>query len=463
MTNLLLNTDSYKTSHYLQYPPGTEIVSSYIESRPVENVSEVVFFGLQMFIAEYLLKPFNYSDIVEADKFLTAHGVPFNRAGWEYIFDTYDGYLPMRIEALPEGMVTPPGTPLVQVRNTDPAVPWLTSYMETALLRAVWYPSTVATHSRAVKKIIAAALERTSDDPAGQLPFKLHDFGARGCTSMEQAGIGGAAHLVNFMGTDTLAGALYAQEYYGAGMAGFSIPAAEHSTITSWGREHEADAYANMLEQFPTGLVAVVSDSYDFTNAVDTIWGEELKQRVLQRDGVTVIRPDSGDPADMVMYALYSLGNSFGSQANSKGFHVLNDKVRIIQGDGIDIRSIEKILDRMQNEGWSADNIAFGMGAGLLQHVNRDTFRFAMKASAIRDGLGWREVFKDPKTDPGKASKRGIQYVYEMDRGIFLDHSVCPVEANGNLLQPVYEMYPGDELPRIHNTTFSEVRKRAAI
>lgn len=465
MTNLLLNTDSYKTSHFLQYPPGTTIVSSYIESRPrSDQDDDLVFFGLQMFILEYLNTQITRKDIREAKEVCEAHGVPFNEEGWTYILETHGGYLPLLIEALPEGTVHQPGVPMVQVRNTDPMVPWLTSYMETALLRAVWYPSTVATKSRNAKKIIMKFLKLTSDDPEGQINFKLHDFGARGVSAFEQAGIGGAAHLVNFMGTDTLSGVVFARKYYNAtAMPGFSIPAAEHSTITSWGRDGEKAAYANMLEAFPTGLVAVVSDSYDYKNAVDNLWGKELRQQVLDRDGTLVIRPDSGDPSEMILYALESLGESYGYTTNSKGFKVLNPKVRLIQGDGIDLFSMERILQDMHFQGWSADNVAFGMGAGLLQQVNRDTLRFAMKASA-RCGLdGWTEVFKDPKTDPGKASKRGIQQVYLNDGDLEVAHTQAPIEDDHNLLQPVYVMREGMDWPEIVTTTFDDIRDRARL
>lgn len=465
MTNLLLNTDSYKTSHFRQYPAGTINVSSYIEARPrAGEEGDIVFFGLQMFIEDYLLKVFNRSDISEAKEVCEAHGVPFNEEGWTYILETYNGYLPLMIEALPEGTVHAPGTPLVQVRVTDPHVPWLTSYMETALLRAVWYPSTVATKSRNGKKIIMKYLNLTSADPEGQINFKLHDFGARGCTSFEQAGIGGAAHLVNFMGTDTLSGVVYARKFYDAEMAGFSIPAAEHSTITSWGKEFEKDAYANMLEAFPTGLVAVVSDSYDYKRAVDVLWGDELRQKVLDRDGTLVIRPDSGDPVEMIMYALESLGEAYGYETNSKGFKVLHPKVRLIQGDGIDLTSMERILQEMHFHGWSADNVAFGMGAGLLQHVNRDTYRFAMKASARQTVTGWTEVFKDPKTDPGKSSKRGIQQVFREDADTLMVVSApYPTKDSRNLLQPVYTMENGMDYPDIKTTTFEAVRDRAKL
>lgn len=278
LTNLILNTDSYKFSHYLQYPPETQAISSYVEARGHSDHAEVLFFGLQMFLKDYLSKPVMLSDIDEAEAIVTAHGLPFNREGWEHIVHKHGGYLPLLIEALPEGTLVRRGVPVAQVVNTDPACFWLTSYIETALLRAIWYPSTVASNSRKVKQIIQPILERTCDDPAAVLPFRLHDFGARGTTSFEQAGIGGVAHLVNFMGTDTVTGVLYARRYYGADMAGFSIPASEHSTMTSWGQDREAEAYGNMIDRFGAkGLYAVVSDSYDINNAVSEIWASSSR------------------------------------------------------------------------------------------------------------------------------------------------------------------------------------------
>lgn len=407
MQNLILNTDSYKTSHFVQYPQGAEFVSSYIESRGGVHAS-TVFFGLQMFIKQYLTKPITLADIDEAEMICAAHGVPFNRDGWIHILTAHNGYLPLEIEAVPEGTEVPTGNVLVQVINTDPTCAWLTSYIETALLRAVWYPTTVATVSKACQNIIARYLDETADNLNG-LPFKLHDFGARGASSEETLAIGGLAHLVNFMGTDSFSALIAARRFYGADMAGFSIPAAEHSTITSWGREGETAAYANMLKQFggKDKLVAVVSDSYDIWNAIDNLWGGELKVQVETMGGTLVVRPDSGEPVEVVPEALERLMAKFGYTTNAKGYKVLPACVRLIQGDGVCAASIEAILAEMKKRGLSADNVAFGMGGELLQKVNRDTQKFAMKASAICINGEWRDVYKDPITDQGKRSKKG--------------------------------------------------------
>lgn len=415
--NIILNTDSYKCSMFLQMPPGTTGVYSYIESRG-GRYDRTVFFGLQAFIKEYLLEPITQQDIDVAEEILTAHGEPFNRAGWEYILSAHGGYLPVVIRAVPEGTVVPVSNVLATIENTDPECFWLTTWLETALLRAVWYPTTVATQSRKIREVISHYLEMTGDPST--IDFKLHDFGARGVSSMESAGVGGAAHLVNFMGTDTITGILYAREYYNAGIAGFSIPAAEHSTITSWGRDGEVKAYENMLKQFakPGSIVAVVSDSYDIFNAVENLWGEELRQQVIDSGATVVIRPDSGDPEVVCGRLVEILGKKFGYTVNAKGFKVLNN-VRLIQGDGVNEHTIRCILGHFMAYGWSADNIAFGMGGALLQQVDRDTQKFAMKASAVCISSGdfgnerWEDVQKDPITDSGKKSKAGRVSLYK--------------------------------------------------
>ena len=403
--NIILNTDSYKTSMFKQYPLGTTGVYSYIESRG-GRYDRTVFFGLQAFVKEYLLDPITQADIDFAEEILTAHGEPFNRSGWEYILQEHAGYLPVVIRAVPEGTVVPVKNVLATIENTDPKCYWLTTWLETALLRAIWYPTTVATQSYTIKQVIADYLERTGDPSL--IDFKLHDFGARGVSSMESAGIGGAAHLVNFMGTDTLTGILYAREYYNAGVAGFSIPAAEHSTITSWGRDGEVKAYANMLAQFakPGSIVAIVSDSYDVYNAAEKLWGTELRQQVVDSGATVVIRPDSGDPVIVNRRLIDILGQKFGYTVNAKGFKVLNN-VRLIQGDGVNELTIRSILSSFMAMGWSADNIAFGMGGALLQQVDRDTQRFAMKCSSAQINGSWVDVKKDPVTDSGKKSKAG--------------------------------------------------------
>lgn len=409
LNNICWLTDSYKVSHYKQYPPNTRRVYSYFESRSGSVYPATTFFGLQYWLKQYLVGPVvTKHKIDEAEELFNAHfgGPVFNRPGWEYILNKHGGHLPIEIKAAPEGTVVGESNVLMTSENTDltPGVSWLTNYLETLLVQ-VWYPSTVATQSRAMKKVILKYLALTGDPSL--IDFKLHDFGFRGVTCPEQAAIGGAAHLVNFKGTDTVAGLVMLRKFYNEKMGGFSIPAAEHSTITSWGREHEVDACRNMLQQYPSGLVATVSDSYDIFNCCANIWGGVLKDEVLARDGVLVIRPDSGDPPTVVVKVLNILGEKFGFTTNGKGYKVLHPKVRVIQGDGIDYKMLELILGAMGLAGWSADNIAFGSGGGLLQKLNRDTQKFAFKCSSALVGEEERDVFKQPVTDGGKKSKAG--------------------------------------------------------
>jgi nicotinamide phosphoribosyltransferase len=459
--NILLNTDSYKVSMFKQYPAGTTGVYSYIESRG-GRYDETVFFGLQAFIKEYLLEPITQADIDIADEILTAHGEPFNRQGWEYILRTHGGYLPVVIRAVPEGTVVPVKNVLATIENTDPECFWLTTYLETALLRAVWYPTTVATQSKTIKKVILDYLEKTGDPTL--IDFKLHDFGARGVSSMESSGIGGAAHLVNFMGSDTLTGVLYAREYYGAGIAGFSIPAAEHSTITSWGREGEVNAYRNMLTNFakPGSIVAVVSDSYDVFNAASKLWGEDLRDEVVQSGATVVIRPDSGDPLTICRQLIQILGDKFGYTTNAKGFKVLNN-VRLIQGDGVNEHTIRMILGDFMVYGWSADNIAFGMGGALLQQLDRDTQKFAMKCSSAKINDVWVDVQKDPITDSGKKSKAGRVTLWTNSGGEFASGVTPPTgwtdKGFGGWTEAMQTVFRDGQV--IREYTFAEVRENS--
>ena len=405
--NTILLSDSYKVTHWKQYPQGTTNVYSYFESRGGQ-FKDTTFFGLQYIMDRYLTHPVTMADIDEAEELYSQHfGMDlFNRAGWEHIVNTHDGLLPVKIKAVPEGTVVPTHNILMSIENTDPKVPWITNFLET-ILSQVWYPSTVATLSGATRKLIRSYLVRTGDPSL--IDFKLHDFGFRGATTVEAAGIGGCAHLVNFLGTDTVPAMVTARDHYGAtSAAGFSVPASEHSTMTSWGREHEVDAYRNMIKEYGgSPFYSVVSDSYDLFKAAREIWGDTLRSRVLGAGGTLVVRPDSGTPSVIVPQLLQALGEKFGWSVNSNNYRVLNPKVRVIQGDGMDYNSIEATLSSMAVQGWSADNVTFGMGGGLLQRVNRDTQKFAFKCSSAVVNGEQRDVFKDPATDKGKVSKKG--------------------------------------------------------
>lgn len=455
--NPLLDTDSYKASHYLQYPPNTTSMFSYVESRG-GKYPVTVFFGLQYILKEYLSVRITPEMVEEAKEFFALHGEPFNYDGWMYVAKKLKGKLPVRIRAVKEGSVIPTHQMLMSIESTDPKAFWVVSYLETMLLR-VWYPITVATQSYTIKGLIKAALERTADDPAAELPFKLHDFGSRGVSSRESAGIGGASHLVNFMGSDTVMGVAFANKYYNSKMAGFSIPASEHSSITSWGQENEVEAYRNMLRQFakPGSLVACVSDSYDLENAVKNLWGTKLRDEVIASGATLVVRPDSGDPATMVFRCCEWLGETYGWVINSVGYKVLNT-VRVIQGDGINYDSIAEILHALESNGWSASNVAFGMGGALLQQVNRDTQKFAMKCSSITADGKEIDVYKNPVTDPGKASKKGrLDTVFDGNKFKTIRMSDGAIESAHSVMETVYE---NGEL--LVDDSFDEIRKRAS-
>ena len=463
--NPIINTDSYKASmgglgeNHMQYPPDTTEVYSYIESRGGIH-SEVVMFGIQAFIKEYMSIRITKDHVDEAAEYFAAHGVSFDRAVFDRIVDVHNGYWPVEIRAVPEGTVVGVKNILADIRNTDPLCPGVTTFLETALLRAVWYPTTVATNSREIKKIIARFLRATADN-LDELPFKLHDFGARGGQSMESTVLGGMAHLVNFMGTDTGMANLAAKHYYGAPMAGFSVNASEHSTITSWGRDNETEAYRNMLKQFgkPGAIVSVVSDSYDIFNAVENIYGKELRQDIIDSGATFVIRPDSGDPVEVMTKISKSICTNFGYKINSKGYKVFNN-VRILWGDGINLESITRILDALTKEGLSASNFVFGMGGALLGAPQRDDQKFAMKASNAVIGGKDRDVFKDPITDQGKTSKKGrLALIEEGGLGTYRHRTVSQKEAGDrDILRPIWRN--GEQLV---DENFDAIRQRAKI
>lgn len=455
--NIILSSDSYKYSQWVQYPPNTEYVYSYIESRGGEY-DKMVFFGLQAFIREYLSVPITRAMIDEASYLMQLHGEPFNREGWLYILNMCGGHLPVEIKAVDEGTVLSTKNVLLTIVNTDPKCYWLPSFLETALLRAIWYPTTVATNSFTSKRYIYDALEKSGTP--GEYAFKLNDFGSRGVSSLESSALGGMGHLVNFKGTDNVLALRAAKAYYDAGIAGFSIPAMEHSTVTSWGRENEVEAYRNMLKHYakPGALLACVSDSYDIREACK-MWGTVLKDEVVNSGAVVVVRPDSGTPEVVVVDCLNILAKYFGTTVNEKGYRVLNN-VRVIQGDGINHASIRRILFCVELAGFSADNVAFGQGGALLQAIDRDTLKFAMKCSAVgirhgKEQLEWRDVFKDPVTDPGKKSKKGrLMLVKEGN-----DYKTIALDWNRYGDDQLKTRYKDGQI--LNETNFDEVCERA--
>lgn len=461
LNNLLLDTDSYKHSHYRQYKPGTQYVSSYVEARTANGaIDYTVFFGLQIELAKLQGEVVTEQAITEATPFLRAHGLEPAIDAWRSIQTRHNGRLPVQIDALPEGAVTGLRTALMRITNTDPEFYWLPTFLETRLLRSIWYPSTVATNSLSTVREISRRMQITDGNAEG-VELKLHDFGARGTTSFEAAGIGGCAHLLASRGTDTISGLVYARNFYGADMAGYSIPASEHSTMTSWGGEAgELDAMANMLRQFPEGVVACVSDSYDLFRALGDYWGDTLKEQVLSRqNGFLVVRPDSGNPCEILPSAIEALGEKFGFTETSTGYRLLNDKIRVIQGDGVTPQSIIDIMQALMNHKLAIGNVAFGMGAGLLQKLDRDTFGFAMKASAVCIDDTWMDVFKAPATSVAglKASRPGRLAVVKPEPGIY---ETVRLEDLGSRQDQLQTVFKDGNVTRIH--PFEEVRSRAS-
>lgn len=445
----IIDTDSYKVSHWRQYPEGTEYVSSYIEARSSRYAKALgdafdfaQFFGLQAFLTECLAQPVTQDDIDLAELVFEMHGEPFNREGWQYILDVHGGRLPLEVRALPEGTVARTSNAMVEIINTDPKCFWLTSYVEPMLLRAVWYPTTVSTKSRVLKEICRQYLQDTADTADG-LDFMLHDFGARGVSSMESSVLGGMAHLVNFSGTDTVMGMMGALGYYnadfekrmaenggdakkamiatlrdmkakGEALPAFSVEASEHSTMTIKGRDGEAAQVKALIDRAKTGrIVSIVSDSYDYFRAVEELYGTRFRDDMIEvgkNGGRVVIRPDSGDPVDVVVRTLQILERKFGVVVNGKGYKVLPPFVRVLQGDGIDLASMHGLLEGVKAAGFSVENVVCGMGGGLLQKPTRDDLNFAQKASAARIKGEWYDVYKDPATADAqfvKKSKRG--------------------------------------------------------
>lgn len=458
LDNIIKMTDSYKVSHYKQYPPETTKVYSYMESRG-GRWDETTFFGLQYFLKRYLSGQVVTKDkIKSAEKFWNLHfgrDDVYRADKWLYIYNNYNGHLPIEINAVLEGTTVQTHNVLFTVENTDPKCAWLTNYLET-ILQQVWYPLTVATYSRNMKSLISKYLKRNGD-PKG-LDFKLHDFGYRGVSSPETAAIGGASHLVNFLGTDTAAGLEMIDEYYGNPMAGFSIPASEHSTITIWGRENELNAQNNMLEQYTNGPIASVSDSFNVYDVCEHIWGESLKDKILNRKGTLIVRPDSGDPPIVVCKILDILGNKLGYYKNEKGYKVLDDHVRVIQGDGIDFQMVDNILYRMERNGWSSTNIAFGSGGNLLQKHDRDEQKIAVKCSYAVVGGQDIDVFKSPVDAPDKRSKAGRLALVMID-GVY--HTINEKDLKDPKDNKLVTVFRDGKL--LVDQHFDEIRDRARL
>lgn len=407
--SLICRVDSYKFSHPFAYPTGIKAMTSYGEAR-VKGSETVVPFGMQLLIKRYLSETITMEDIDAAEAFAEAHfgRKLFHRAGWEKVVRVYNGKLPLIIRSVPEGLVMNGGQPIYTVTVFDEDLYWMSAGFETLIQRGIWYPTTIATKDYLVKKKIRSLYEKTGAD-LGLLPFALHDFGGRGVSSAETAEIGGAAHLVNFMGSDTVEGILTANFYYKNPMAAYSVYATEHSIECSFGggREDAKRYIRHQLNNAPAGsIISIVIDGYDVYREAELLC-TEFRDDIIASKAKVVFRPDSGDMFEVVPRILKLQEMAFGVKKTEKGFKQIQT-VGVIQGDGVDENTLIELLNKIADLGYSADCVIFGSGGALLQKVNRDTLKFAQKACAILTDEGWKGIAKDPVTDHGKKSKEGI-------------------------------------------------------
>ncbi len=429
---------------------------------------ETVFYGIQYFLKEYLQgQAFTKENIDEAEDLLNGvfgrKGV-FDRSNFEYILSQYGGNLPVKIKAVPEGRAIPVKNALMTIENTDPKCFWLTNFLETLLMQT-WYPCTVATLSREIRKTVEYYFDLTADESAkSAIDFVLNDFGFRGVSSVESAGLGGSAHLLNFMGSDTVYASAFAKKYYDAKKTyGLSVPATEHSIMTLLGVDGEKEIFNHVLNAYPEGILSCVSDSYNIFNAVGELWGKDFKDKILQRDGTLVIRPDSGDPVKTLLRVFDMLFDRLGFTINNKGYKVLPKQVRVIQGDGVDYDSIQTIYHSLMTNGIAADNLLLGMGGALLQKINRDTQKFALKCSYAEVNGKPVNVQKSPMEMNGqgemiksfKTSKAGRLKLVETYDGL---KTVSENEVGEDVLQTVFESGAVEV-----NHTFEEIRQRAML
>lgn len=479
--NVIIATDSYKLNHWNQYPDDTETVYSYFESREGARYPYTVFFGLQYLLKEFLVgQVVSWDDLTTARELAEAHfGGPgfMNYKGWAHVIEKHGGRLPLRIKAVPEGTVVPTGNVLMTIENTDPECFWLTNAIE-SLLTHVWYPSTVATMGHYIHGMLERYLKETAHDTSA-LAFMDHDFGYRGASSHESGAIGGAGHLVNSLGTDTLPAMKLAMDYYAADLQtlAFSVPATEHSVMTALGRDGEGEVVEHLLEKYPNGILSVVADSYNIYDFVREM-GSTHKDDIMVRDGTFVVRPDSTTaqhptPESLVVWIAKQLWHDFKGHTNEKGYKVLDSHVKMLWGDGIDPDGEERILRELALNSFSSENIVFGMGGGRLQKINRDTQRFAFKASAIERGGLWHDIYKEP-LDATKTSKKGrLQLTRFTNESGVVSYDTLPEgakvgvlayavqndqrRAEQNVLQTVFE-----DGKLIVDQTFDEIRARVA-
>lgn len=486
--NPLTSIDFYKSDHRRQYPAGTTEVYSNFTARSArlgkllsKNYdNKIIFFGLQYFIKDFLIDAWQENFFKKPkDKVIAAYK---RRMDFSLGKDTIDtahisalhdlGYLPIRIKALLEGMRVPIGVPVLTIVNTHPDFFWLTNYIETIISSYLWKPTTSATTAFEYKKILADYATKTGS-PRDAIQFQAHDFSFRGMSGLQDAAISGAAHLTSFFGTDSVPAIDLVEDYYEANaeneMIGYSVPATEHSVMCMGMQDGELATFKRLLtELYPTGIVSIVSDTWDFWKVV-TEYTVVLKQEILNRDGKVVIRPDSGDPVKIIVGdpdapkdspeykgAVECLWDVFGGTITDKNYKALDSHIGVIYGDSITLERAENILRGLAEKGFASCNIVFGVGSYTYQHVTRDNFGFAMKATSGVVNGERRDIFKNPKTDSGtKKSAKGLLRVENNGDSLVLYDNQTEDQEKQGMLEVVFE---NGKL--LKSTSLSDIRKR---
>ena len=479
--NPLLYTDGYKVDHRRQYPEGTTLVYSNWTPRKsrIEGVEEVVFFGLQYFIKKYMIEDFNTNffnqpkdEICKRYSRRINNYLGPNQVGIEHIEALHDlGYLPMVIKALPEGSQVPMRVPMVTMYNTKPEFFWLTNYFETILSTTLWMPCNSATIAKEYRNILDNYAQETSSIPEF-VDWQGHDFSMRGMAGLEAALMSAAGHLLSFTGTDTIPSIDFLEDYYNANsdneLVGGSVAATEHSVMCMGTNLGEQETFKRLItEVYPNGIVSIVSDTWDLWKVL-TEYLPNLKNEVLSRDGKVVIRPDSGDPVDIICGnpngksteekkgVIELLWDIFGGTINDKGYKELDSHIGAIYGDSITLDRAAQICERLKKKGFASTNVVLGIGSFTYQYNTRDTFGFAMKATYGEVNGEGREIYKDPITDDGtKKSAKGLIKI-EKQNGSYqlIDQVSWEEEQQGELK----EIFRDGEL--IVDDTLAEIRKR---
>ncbi|MGC4040849.1 MAG: nicotinate phosphoribosyltransferase [Flavobacterium sp.] len=458
--NPLLLTDGYKVDHRRQYPTGTTLVYSNWTPRKsrIENVDEVVFFGLQYFIKKYIIHDFEAyffkqpkEEVFKKYARRINNYLGENQVGTKHLEDLHDlGYIPMVFKALPEGSSVPVRVPMFTMYNTKPEFFWLTNYFETLLSAVIWLPCNSATIARQYRIILDSFAHKTSSIP-DFVNWQGHDFSMRGMGGIEAAVTSAAGHLLSFTGTDTIPAIDFLEEYYNANsdteLIGGSVAATEHSVMCMGTTEGEFETFQRLIsEVYPKGIVSIVSDTWDLWKVL-TNYLPRLKEQISSREGKVVVRPDSGDPILILCGnpdgkteeekkgVVELLWDVFGGTTNSKGYKELIPQIGAIYGDSITLERATKICENLKEKGFASTNVVLGIGSFTYQYNTRDTFGFAMKATYGEvNGVG-REIFKDPVTDDGtkKSAKGLMKIVSENNTFKLIDQVSWDEEKQGEL------------------------------